>query len=78
MGKREREVDNARKLRGIYFIDLDDQDYKEPLKIAMKKIGKTHGQQPCRARGKFIQAPRRWLQSRIMHPKRFPKRDMVV
>ena len=35
-------LDNARRRRGIYFIDPDDQDYKETLKNA-SKIGKTYG-----------------------------------
>ena len=29
---------NARRLRGIYFIDPDDQDYKETLKNARRKL----------------------------------------
>ena len=35
-------------------------------------------QQPCRAKGKLGLAPRRWLQNRKLHPKRFPKRFMAV
>ena len=35
-------LDNARRLRGIYFINPDDQDYKETLKYARRKIGKTY------------------------------------
>ena len=31
-------LDNARRLRGIYFIDHDDQDYKETLKNARRKL----------------------------------------
>ena len=39
MGKKEKpKLDNARRLRGIYFIDLDDQDYKESLKNARGKL----------------------------------------
>ena len=51
--------DNARRLRGIYFIDPDYQDYKETLKNVMRKL-EILWQQPCRARGKLKQAPRRW------------------
>ena len=29
---------NARKLRGIYFIDLDDKEFKETIKNARKKL----------------------------------------
>ena len=31
-------LDNARKLRGIYFIDLEDKDFKETIKNARKKL----------------------------------------
>ena len=33
----EPKLDNARKLRGIYFIDPDDEEYKEILKNARRK-----------------------------------------
>ena len=32
-------LDNARKLRGIYFIDPEDKEFKETIKNARKKIG---------------------------------------
>ena len=35
-------------------------------------------QQPCRAKGTLKLAPQRWLQSRKLHPERFPKRFLVV
>ena len=45
-----------------------------------KKLSKMQGgnskdlwQQPCRAKGKLGPAPRRWLQRRKLHPKRFQK-----
>ena len=31
-------LDNARTLRGIYFIDPEDEEYKEPIKDARKKL----------------------------------------
>ena len=31
-------LDNARKLRGIYFIDLEDTEFKETIKNARKKL----------------------------------------
>ena len=37
------ELDNARKLRGIYFIDPEDGEYKETIENAMKKVGDTDG-----------------------------------
>ena len=33
-------LDNARRLRGIYFIDLDDEDYKATLQFAMRKLAR--------------------------------------
>ena len=30
--------DNARKLRGIYFIDPEDKEFKETIKNARKKL----------------------------------------
>ena len=32
------QLDNARKLRGIYFIDLEDKEFKETIKNARKKL----------------------------------------
>ena len=31
-------LDNARKLRGIYFIDSEDTEFKETIKNARKKL----------------------------------------
>ena len=31
-------LDNARRLRGIYFIDLEDKEFKEIIKNALKKL----------------------------------------
>ena len=31
-------LDNARKLRGIYFIDQEDKEFKETIKNARKKL----------------------------------------
>ena len=31
-------LDNARKLRGIYFIDTEDKEFKETIKNARKKL----------------------------------------
>ena len=32
------QLDNARKLRGIYFIDPEDKEFKETIKNARKKL----------------------------------------
>ena len=34
----EPKLDNARKLRGIYFIDPEDTEFKETIKNARKKL----------------------------------------
>ena len=31
-------LENARKLRGLYFIDLEDKEFKETIKNARKKL----------------------------------------
>ena len=31
-------LENARKLRGIYFIDPEDKEFKETIKNARKKL----------------------------------------
>ena len=36
-------LDNARRLRGIYFIDPDDEEYKNPFKKCEEKVGNACG-----------------------------------
>ena len=36
--KEKPKLDNARRLRGIYFIDPDDEEHKETLKHARRKL----------------------------------------
>ena len=36
--KEKEKLDNARKLRGIYFIDPDDKEYSEIIKSAGRKL----------------------------------------
>ena len=36
-------LENARKLRGIYFIDPEDTEFKETIKNARKKLENTSG-----------------------------------
>ena len=76
------------KTRSQNSILLDDRE-EFTLLILMTKITKKLSQmlgenwkdlwqRPCRAKGKLKQAPRRWLQSRKWHSKRFPKRCVAV
>ena len=37
-GQERPKLDNARKMEGIYCIDLDDEEYKELLKNARRKL----------------------------------------
>ena len=75
MAQEKPKLDNARRMRGTYRGDADDEEYKEILKNA-RRTGKTCGSnlwlQPCRAKDYPI-APRKWLQSRKSHPRRIPK-----
>ena len=42
-------LDNARRLRGIYFVGPDDQDYKETLKHARRKLERPMAaSMPCK------------------------------
>ena len=43
------QLDNARKLRGIYFIDPEDKEFKETIKNAHKKLGTPEAPaMPCK------------------------------
>ena len=37
------ELDNARRLRGIYFIDPEDGNMKKTIKKRKEKVGKSNG-----------------------------------
>ena len=42
-------LDNARKLRGIYFIDPEDKEFKETIKNARKKLETSNAPaMPCK------------------------------
>ena len=48
-GKTRSPNSSARRVRGIYFIDPDDQDYQETLKIVRKKLGRAMAPaMPCK------------------------------
>ena len=40
---RSQKIENARRLRGIHFIDLEDGEYKETIKKLAEKIGSSDG-----------------------------------
>ena len=69
-------LDNARRLRGIYFIDPDDEGYKEIFKNARSKF-----ERPVAAASRakdYPTASRKWLRNQRLHPKRIPKHCVVV
>ena len=39
----EPKLDNARRMRGIYFIDPDDGEFKETIKKRKEEVGNTDG-----------------------------------
>ena len=42
-------LENARRLRGIYFIDPEDKEFKETIKNASKKLGTSMAPaMPCK------------------------------
>ena len=64
--KEMRKLDSARKLKGIYFMDPDDQDCKETTQMRWEEW-RDLWHQPCLAKGKLKLASRKWLQSRKLH-----------
>ena len=48
-------LENARKLRGIYFIDLEDKEFKETMKNARKKLETSVAPaMPCKIMKKIV------------------------
>ena len=45
---------------GIYFMNPDDEEYKETFQKMRGESWKGRWQQPCRARRRFIVAPGNW------------------
>ena len=64
-------LDNTRRMKGINFIDLDDQDYKETLKNTGRKLERPVA--PA-----MLCKVRKWLQNMKLHLKRFQNRFMAV
>ena len=72
--KEKPKLDNARKMRGIYFIDPDDEEYNEILRNARRKLERPMAPTMPKDKG----ASRKWLQSRTVHSRRIPKQCVVV
>ena len=52
MGHRKRkQLDNARRLRRVYFIDPEVGEYKETIKKRHEKVGSSNGARQCLAKG---------------------------
>ena len=65
-------LDNARRLTGIYFIDLDDKDYKETLKNARKQLERLMAPaMPCKRKAQTSI-------TKGLHLKRFQRGFMVI
>ena len=71
-------LDNARRLKGIYFIDPDDEECIGNSQNTRGEDWKELWHQQCLAKGKLKQAPRKWLQSMKLHPKRFTKKRFMA
>ena len=70
--KEKPKLDNARKMRGIYFIDPDDEECKEILKNARRKLERSMAAvMPCKRQ-------RKWFRCRKLDPRRIPKQCMIV
>ena len=54
-------LDNARRLRRIYWIDPDDSEHSDILKNARRKLERLVA--PCHAKGWFILASRKWCRA---------------
>ena len=56
---------NARKLRGIYFIDPEDTEFKETIKNARKKLETSVAPaMPCKIMKKLWEW---WIQQKLKH-----------
>ena len=72
--KEKPKLDNARRLRGIFFIDPDDQDYK--LSNTQEEQWKYLWHPSCLVK-ELQMASRKCLHNRRLHPRRLQKRFMV-
>ena len=70
--KKKPKLDNARRLRGIFFIDLEEQNCKETLKQMQGENWKDLRHPSCKEkkRKKLQMASRKCLHKRRLHPRR--------
>ena len=73
-------LENARRMRGIYFIDLEAEEYKETTKNARKKLEvQMKAAMPCKKKNTSYSpfagnCSKAWLE----HPTRFQKQSTLV
>ena len=78
MEKREAKTQQCSKTeRNLLYWSSWPRLQRNPSKCE-EKIGKTYGGIHAVQKGKLKLAPRKWMESRKLHPKRVPKRFMVV
>ena len=79
MEKREaKSLDDARQPRGIYFVDPDDEEYKEILKRARRKLEIPMAPtMPCK-RMVHTSTTKVAAKQEITHPERFQRPLVVV
>ena len=66
-------LDNARRLRGRYFVDPDDEEYKETLLKSDEKIGKSCGRDHAVQKKKKIHSSTRKLAAELNSSHKVPK-----
>ena len=72
-------LENARRMREIYFIDPEDEEHQETIKTCKATVGSSDGSGPCRARRKTqTSRARRKLQQGQECPTRFRRQSTLV
>ena len=78
MANDQAKLENARRMRGIYFIDPEDEEYQETIKTCKAIVGSSDGSGPCRARIKTqTSRARRKLQRGQECPTRFKRQSTL-
>ena len=67
-------LENARRMRGISFIDLEDEEYKETIKNARKKLEvQMKAAMPCKKKNTSYSPCRKLQQGLVGAPDKVPK-----